>query len=148
MKLNLGCGELYLKGYKNIDVSTDVKADEYYDIRTGIREPDNSVEEVLCGCILEQICSNEEFLFVMNEIWRVLKPDGKLIGYVPDASLPIAFQDPFDCRRFTKETFKYFDIDHIYYQRFGKHYGFKPWKVIKCFTADNGIIHFEMKPVK
>ncbi|MCD6213740.1 MAG: methyltransferase domain-containing protein [Candidatus Desulfofervidus sp.] len=148
MKLHIGCGLNYLEGYKNIDVSCKVKADEYYDIRLGVKEEDNSVDEIFASCVLEQICSNDDFTRVMNEFWRVLKPTGTLRGHVPNASLAIAFRDPMDCRYFTEETFDYFTKGHRLYERYGKIYGLKPWRVTHCVTSDTGIIHFTMHPVK
>ena len=131
MKLNLGCGVTYMKGYKNIDMAKDVTADEYYDFRKGIKELDNSVDEIWADNVMEHIC--EEFIFVMNECWRVLKPEGILHVRVPDAtvSLEQAIRDPthFPGRMFCKESFNYFDVNHEHWKRHGKSYGAKPWHI-------------------
>jgi len=148
MKLNIGCGRLPQDGYKNIDISKEAAADEFYDVCEGIKEKDNSVEEVFSGCMLEQIESNKDFVFVMNEIWRVLKPNGMFAGYVPTPHQNVIYQDPMDKRFFRMETFDYFDSDKHHWKEFGSIYGFKPWHSIELNLADNGILHFKMKPQK
>jgi len=147
-KINLGCGNIYREGWVNCDISRKVKADRYFDVRGGLPFLENSAGEVHCGCLLEQICSNEDFVRLMNEIWRVLSPDGRLTGYVPNANYPCAFQDPMDCRHFNEDTFHYFEEGHNYYKEFGDHYNFKPWRDIHYATNESGILHFSMRPAK
>lgn len=114
MKLHVGCGTVYLKGYCNIDVNgswarkaprTLLQAhsttlDRYYkylfkqglkthliDKRMDITEPwtikSNSVTEVVMISVLEHL-SKETALFVISEIKRVLKSNGRLLLSVPD----------------------------------------------------------------
>lgn len=147
--LNLGCGRLYKEGYINCDISKEVKADYYFDITKGLDLfPDNSMLEVHTGCMLEQIGDNKDFIFVMNEIWRVLEKGGILVGYVPSADPKVMFLDPMDKRFFRLETFEYFDKDKHAWQEFGSVYGFKPWHDIKIMINESGILHFMMKPCK
>jgi len=145
MKLNLGCGEQYWEGYKNIDISNAVPADQYYDINHGIKEKNNSVDEIHAGCVLEQV---DDFVFVLNECWRVLKKNGTLKGYVPSTASNVLFVDPMDKRFFTEESFQYFNVDSALWKQFGKTYGFKPWQILLVKTEPNGIIHFELMPTK
>jgi len=148
MKLNIGCGRDYKKGWKNIDISQKVKADEYYDIRNGINEADNSCSEIFCSGVLEQILENEKFLYIMNEMWRVLRPDGIATIVVPSARFVYAFRDPFDCRRFIEETWDYLDYRSKLYFKYGLLYGFRPWLVLKKSTNLKGIMTIIMKPYK
>lgn len=149
MKINLGCGKDYWDGWINCDISKEIKADKYFDVRKGLPFRDDSSKQIQVGCILEQICSNDDFIFVMNELWRVLMSDGKLTGYVPNAlHQNVVFLDPMDCRFFRPETFDYFNYEHNAWKQFGSHYGFKPWGVRSLSEADNGILHFEMTPHK
>ena len=127
--LNLGCGGKIILGAINIDIYKGKGIDIVCDVREGIPFDDESIDEVIAEYFLEQILENEKFLFVMNEVWRVLKR-GKLFRFtVPNAEYSTAFKDPFDCRYFTKETFDYFNQDHRRYNYY-KGYGFKPWKVV------------------
>ena len=139
-KLNIGCGRLKKQGYINLDISSEVDADIICDIRNGLPYKDNLFSEVNADCVLEQLDNKYQFLFVMNEIWRVLIPNGILSLTCPSAKFPCAFQDPWDNLRFTEETWSYLDENDQHYKQFGQHYGFKPWKNIQCKTNESGIM--------
>ena len=50
------------------------------------------------------------FVELMNEIWRVLRPDGKFLSFTPAYPHPGAFRDPTHVNFITDETFTlYFD---------------------------------------
>lgn len=146
--LQIGCGKSHIDNYINLDISNACNPDLQCDIRKGLPFEDNKFEEVLANGILEMIHPNEEFMFVLNEIWRVLKSDGHLVGQVPSIDQRVLGLDPFDKRWFKEETFDYWNVDKNPYKQFGTQYGFKPWKVEKAKTNDNGIICFDMQPAK
>jgi predicted SAM-dependent methyltransferase len=148
IKLNLGCGKLFKQGYINIDKSPDCNPDLVLDVCNGLPYKDNAIDEVHCGCMLEQIENNKDFVFVLNEIHRVLKIEGEFNGYVPSTNPDVLFLDPMDRRFFQEHTFDYFDINKHHWQEFGSTAGFKPWIVTKVELKDNGIIHFQMAPYK
>jgi hypothetical protein len=148
MKLNIGCGHDYREGWRNVDISTDIKVDASYDIRNGIPEKDNSCEEIYCSGVLEQILENEAFRDVLNDLWRICKSEGILRIIVPSARYIIAFRDPFDCRHFTEETWLYVSCGSKYYTRYGSIYGFKPWHIGSLKTSPDGIMSLEISPVK
>lgn len=86
VKIDLGCGEWKKEGFIGIDNSdTNVvnqhkfKPDIVHDLRTGIPFKDDEVEEVYCSHFLEHI--NPYAL--LDEIWRVCKPDSIVTIYVP-----------------------------------------------------------------
>lgn len=146
-RLNLGSGKDYKIGYINCDKSHLIKTDEVFNIENGIPFEDNSFNEILANNVLEQVSHPQIFVYVMNEIWRVLKPDGKLIARVPNAKDICAFQDTFDILRFTDQSFTYMEYGHRRYETYGKHYGYKPFKV--KLIEDNGRqLTFELQPVK
>ncbi len=149
-KLNIGCGKHHLKDFINLDMSDACTPDIKYDIRQGFKKlyEDNTFEEVLANGVLEMILPNDEFVLVLNEIWRILKPGGMLAGQVPSIDPRVLMLDPFDRRWFKEETFDYFDVDKNPYKTFGTQYGFQPWNVLKAQTNDNGIINFQMIPAK
>lgn len=105
IKLNLGCGLNKLNGYINIDKEEKIDPDIVRDIERGLPFNDNIIDKVLCSHILEHI---KELFFVMNEIWRILKPDGILVIKVPPYDFEGAFSDPTHIRVFTPRTFKFF----------------------------------------
>uniref|UniRef100_A0A832E1X5 Class I SAM-dependent methyltransferase n=1 Tax=candidate division WWE3 bacterium TaxID=2053526 RepID=A0A832E1X5_UNCKA len=89
MKLHLGCGEIYLEGYVNIDypsskhtVQTKSVADEHHDI-TKLRYPEGSIEEVRLHHVFEHF-SRSVALALLASWWSWLKPGGLLRVEVPD----------------------------------------------------------------
>lgn len=61
------------------------------------------------------------FVELMNEIWRVLKPDGVLYSVTPAFPKEKAFRDPTHVNIITKKTYRYFTSPEL----LGKMYGFK-----------------------
>ena len=128
-KLNLGCGKDLRKGYINCDIADNVGAEKVFDMEQGIPFEDNYFDGVLAYNCLEQISSPKKFVFVINEIYRILKPGGKLILRVPNVRDICAFQDVFDILKFNTDSFSYMDIDSYRYKEFGMSYGYKPFHV-------------------
>ncbi len=158
MKLNIGCGRDYREGWINIDISHEVKADAYLDIRKDLLRSDKesvyetrdslvwdqAISEIYISGVLEQILENEHLIHAMNECHRVLKPKGKMTVIVPNARFAIAHQDPMDVRKFTKETFLYFLASDRHYKLYGSVYGFKGWSDIKIEENDRHILTITM----
>ncbi|MGE5402771.1 MAG: glycosyltransferase [Ignavibacteriales bacterium] len=78
-KLHLGCGNDYWKGYINIDVDSGSSADLIMDIRQ-LEEyfEANSIEEIVSIHSLNYLRLWEARDF-FNQVYRILKPNGKLI---------------------------------------------------------------------
>lgn len=84
VKLNLGSGNTKGKnGWINVDLSG---ADINYDLRKGIPLDDNKVDAIYSSHVFEHIPFNDLLKFI-QEIYRVLKPSGKLFVCVPNAGL-------------------------------------------------------------
>ncbi len=147
IKLNLGCGRDYKEGYENVDISRDVPADGYYNVINGIPKPANTYSEVIVNNVLTQIEKSTDFVSVMNELWSVTRPTGAIYIRVPNAKDDCAFQDPMDCRRFTEETFTYMEDGHRRYEQYGKHYGFRPFKV-EMLSNNGRQMEFKLTPIK
>jgi len=145
MKLNIGCGREYRRGWVNTDISRDTKADAYFDVGTEtIPASDESVSEILISGVLEQIAKNEHLIHAMNECHRVLKPGSIMTVIVPNARYAIAHQDPMDIRKFTKETFSYFLLGARQHDLYGKVYGFKGWSDINIEENERHILTITM----
>lgn len=89
LKLHLGCGEVYLEGYVNIDfpserhtVQTKTKADVYADIRD-LSYPASSVAEVRSHHVFEHF-DRGTALRLLVDWYEWLRPDGSLIIETPD----------------------------------------------------------------
>lgn len=83
MKLHLGCGRRYLKGFVHIDLANF----EHIDYKAPINDlsdfDSSSVTEIYCSHAFEYFDRNEA-LPVLFEWRRVLKHEGKLYLVVPD----------------------------------------------------------------
>lgn len=146
-KLRVGCGLDKSGDYINLDISSTCNPDIVHDLRKGLLMfEDNQMNQIEANGVLEMILSNEEFVFVLNELWRVLRSDGQLNGQVPSTDPRVMMLDPFDRRWFLEGTFNYWNVDENCWRTFGIQYGFKPWHVLECKTNDGGIICFTMKP--
>ena len=84
LKLNLGCGLDKRPGYINIDVREEVKPDLVWDLHyVPLPFPDNSVEEVIAKDVIEHV-SWRRVEALLKDIYRILKPGGRLYVQVPD----------------------------------------------------------------
>ena len=81
MKLHLGCGKNYKKGYINIDQYDSTVADELGSI-INLGFKDNSIDIIEAYHILEHL-GYYPSIFGLYEWFRVLKPTGKLIVEIP-----------------------------------------------------------------
>ncbi len=146
-KLNLGCGNDYRQGYTNADISFAVGADVVFDLTDYVPFRDNTFDEVLCNNVLTQVQDPKKFVQVMNDLWRITKPDGQIFIRVPNAEDICSWQDPMDCRRFTDQTFTYMEFEHRRYETYGTHYGFKPF-VVELLDNNGRQMTFKLCPKK
>ncbi len=104
--IELGCGQKKKTDRITIDKVDLPNVDIVADIEEGLPFlPDNSVEELHCRSVLEHI---ENFEFLMLEIIRVLKKDGKAFIFVPHFSNPYYYSDYTHKRHFGLYSFYYF----------------------------------------
>lgn len=149
VKLQIGCGKQHFEDFINMDISSFCSPDIQHDIRKGFPMfEDNKFEHVVANGILEMIHPNEEFLLVLNELWRIIKSGGVLEGQVPSTDPRVFGLDPFDKRWFMEDTFNYWDFSKHAWEEFGSQYGFLGWHVIKNEINENGILCFRMIPDK
>lgn len=162
MKLNIGAGFQKIEGFLNVDYvqCIDNEGNKYTDVICDIEKErlpfkDNSVDEIACYETLEHMGHDrdnpdklEALIFLMNEMWRVLKPEGILKGKVPGTT-DGAFADPTHKRVFTQSTFDYFTGVNMFNSGQPSRprqadYGIKPWYKI---LVDSGI-RFILRPRK
>lgn len=107
MKLNIGSGLKRYEGFLNVDVDPRMNPDVVVDLNKGFLPFDNdSVDEIIAHHILEHI--GENFLLLMQEIYRVCK-DGAIIDIeVPHHRHENYFGDPTHVRPITVEMLKKF----------------------------------------
>lgn len=93
MKLDLGCGKNKKEGwigvdsiqFEGVDVVCNLGKDKW-------PWEDNSIEEAQCSHMVEHLDAKERIHFV-NELFRVLKPQGKCLIVTPSATSGRAYGD-------------------------------------------------------
>jgi predicted SAM-dependent methyltransferase len=82
LKLNLGCGLEYKKGYANIDAFDDSVADKVMSA-LNLEFEDNTFTQVDCIQVLEHLGAAKS-IYALAEMYRVLTPKGLLLIETPD----------------------------------------------------------------
>lgn len=132
MKLNLGCSDRHIDGYVNVDIVPP--ADKICDLSQIWPWDDNSVDSILAHDIIEHL---PDKIRTMNEIWRVLKPGGRIDIDIPTTDGRGAFQDPTHVSYWNRNSFYYYTDKDPHRERFGKAYGVVArFKVIESAETD------------
>ncbi len=110
-RLNLGCGTDIREGWTNLDVA-DLPG---VDVVCGIEDlplpfEDQQFEEILCQDILEHV----DYVPVLRDLHRILKPGGRLRIRVPHFTSRNNFMDPTHRKQFCVRTFDFFIKNSIY----------------------------------
>lgn len=82
-KLHLGCGNIRLAGFCNVDILTTEAVDVVSDISKLDNFPNNSIELIYACHVLEHF-SHDEAVKVLRRWFDVLEPGGELRISVPD----------------------------------------------------------------
>lgn len=118
IKLNLGCGNKYLKGFVNTDINKSVKADKYFNLNTfPYPFPDNHADLILMDNVMEHL---NDISRVMKELHRISKQKGIVEIYVPYYKSDGAFDDPTHAHYFTEKSFDYFTKNNFEYAYYTK----------------------------
>ena len=92
LRLNLGCGYRKIEDCVNIDIRSEVEPDLVSDCLS-LPYENESVYTVFAMDFLEHVPIGKTIQQI-EEIYRVLKPKGKLMHYTPSTDGRGAFQDP------------------------------------------------------
>ena len=104
-KLNLGCGSDIKKGWINLDSLELAGVNVVHNLeKTPLPFEDNFFDEILCQDVLEHL----EYVPLMKELYRILKPNGQLNIRVPHFTSKNNFIDPTHKKRFSCATFNFF----------------------------------------
>lgn len=140
IRLDIGGGANPQPGFINIDILPLPGVDIIWDLEnTPWPLKDESVLTAIASHVLEHIDPHKGvFINVMNEIWRVLKPNAQFAFVVPHAESHGYAQDPTHCNMINETTMHYFDPDpegaNIGQQLYA-FYRPKPWKIIKQYYS-------------
>lgn len=105
-KLNLGAGISGIrKGYVNLDMVKYPGINVVWDLnKLPLPFEDNQFEEILAYNILEHV----NYVPLMDELYRILKPEGIIKITVPHFTYVEAWADPTHINHFSYLTFSYF----------------------------------------
>lgn len=82
-KLHLGCGNIHLNGFENIDVMATPAVDRILDLRRTLPYQSNSVNLIVSEQVVEHF-SPHELKTMFFENYRILKKNGILIFNIPN----------------------------------------------------------------
>ena len=126
--LNLGCGNRPILGAINHDIRShsdmiDIAFD--LDVVGGNRHlnwpiPDERFDKVVALDVAEHLRADVHVW--LEEMWRILRPDGILILRVSAWDNPVSYRDPTHRRTFHEESFCYFWPIHPLWQEYGRIY--------------------------
>ena len=107
--------------------------------------PDNCCLTIVGSHIIEHI-KPWLTIEVFDELWRIMKIDGRLALSTPYAGSFGYFQDPTHCNPFNEATFSYFDKDAPLYAIYKP----KPWHIVEGYPSwqVNGNIECILEKVK
>lgn len=109
MKLNLGAGKLDVrKDCINLDITNYLNIDVVWDLnKLPLPFKDKEFNEILAYSILEHV----NYVSLMDELYRILKPNGIIRIRVPHFTYCEAYGDPTHINHFSYMTFFYFTKD-------------------------------------
>ena len=131
--LDLGCGNRKRNGAIGIDINPATSADVVYDLNTfPYPFADSFFDEIYADNILEHL---DDVIKVMEELYRIGKPDSTVTIIVPYFRARWAFIDPTLKHFFSVESFSYFDPEHVHHRLFN--YSQAKFKVEKIVFNEN-----------
>jgi SAM-dependent methyltransferase len=108
--LELGCGnKKEYEGSIGFDKDKNSKADVFGDVTEGLPFKDNSMDLVFASHILEHIL---DLPLVVQDVWRVLKPNGQFVIRVPHYSGRVNTASIQHIRLFGLQTFNKWSIEY------------------------------------
>jgi len=123
-ELLIGCGSrrdkiIFYEGKKawvnltTLDINIDHLPDVVWDLNnTPLPFDDDSFDEIHAYEVLEHIGIQGDYKFFFDQFsdfWRILKPNGAIIGICPMFNSPWAYGDPSHTRVIQKENFVFLD---------------------------------------
>lgn len=151
-ELLLGCGSSRAKKLQvngraewsdvvTLDYNGDHKPDVVHDMgQLPLPFTDDSFDEIHAYECLEHVGTQGDYKFFFaqfSDLWRILKPDGVLLGTVPLPSSPWAWGDPSHTRLIPKESFVF-----LCQPQYEAQVGITPMSDFRfCYKADFDVVH-------
>ena len=137
-KLNLGCAKDIRKGWVNLDVNPIYKPDVVWDLNKFPYPFKTNVFDIIdCSHILEHFL---DVIPLLEELWRIAKPNAKIIIRVPHWSNYLSYSDLTHKKYFSIRSFDYYDWE--YYSKKAR------FKLIKKKYRQNKLSFYKTKTKK
>lgn len=138
--LDLGGGAMPYPNAINIDIRDLPEVDIVHDLtKFPWPLPDESINTIYAQHFLEHITrENGTFIKLMDEAWRILKPDGQFGIVVPYGGSHPYFQDPTHVNPIVETTLYYFDPKNE--SQLWTIYKPKPWKIVNMEFDIHGLL--------
>lgn len=135
MRIYLGAGSSPREGWTNIDNRPLPDIQIVRDVLRGLPFTDDSVDEIASENFMEHI-PQEEVIWMMNEMHRVLKPDGTMSHSIALANTDNFNQAPDHLSHWIPMTLEFFTKGHKKNEYYGD--AIKPWIVSSCRIISEG----------
>ena len=156
--LYIGAGKHRLDGWLHLDSYPYEGIDVVCDVTQGLPFEDNTFWRIYTQDFMEHL-PPEKSVFVINEMWRVLKPNGTMEHYIPNAGTRNDFGSPSHLSHWNLQVFEHFDVDSYRYEKDKDYEGIKGgWQkvfaeLVTPVVEEDGItrhqsIHVRYKTVK
>jgi len=145
LKLDIGCGQQKQSGgYIGMDIRKVKGVDIVHDAEvTPYPLPKECCSAVVISHLIEHLCPKKIYR-VMDELWRIMQPEGHLFISMPYAGSQGFWQDPSHCHSWNEATVYYFDPypASLKSQRSALYdiYKPKPWKTLQNDWVTGGNI--------
>ena len=144
IRLDIGCGNNKQSGYVGMDIRNVPGVDIVHDAQKfPYPIPANSCVVILLSHLWEHI-EPKNRVDLMNELWRIMQPQGQLQLSTPYYLSFGAYQDPTHYPCPNEATFTYFDPKMPMYQIYQP----KPWKLIRNNYVMTGNMEVLMEAIK
>jgi len=146
INLELGCGNHVASGWVGMDKQSIPTVDIVHNLEDiPWPLPDSCVMHCRAVHVLEHVCPRSQ-IAVMNEIWRVMVPDGLFELNVPLAGSGPDYWNPEHCAHFTARSWELFDPRFEWYLSYKP----KPWQIVDGYpiVSAEGAISVMLKAMK
>jgi SAM-dependent methyltransferase len=119
-RLNVGCGRNIIEGWLNLDMMPLPGINIVADLENCATKPlpidSDSVDEFLLSHVIEHI---RHPLPLMQELWRVAKPEARMTIRVPHGGSDDAWEDPTHVRAYFTNSFGYYSQPYYWRADYG-----------------------------
>lgn len=126
IRLDIGCGDNKQTGFVGMDIRDLPGVDIVHDWNVFPWPlPDECVVTAMAAHVIEHVPPWDfGFIKFMDEVWRILKPEGQFAIVCPHGLSQGYLQDPTHCNPVNENTFFYFTPGHPLYNIYRP----KPWQ--------------------